>query len=590
MKLVRMFTFLSALTFCLLIFGKVPLASASFNANRIIDDPIFDNAGTMDANQINSFLNGFSNSCISPNSGFDARIPSGYSPSSGFSFGDFVTAGQVIHQAALVYSINPQVLLVTLQKEQSLVSGGAGYCNDGSEHKYAAAVGYGCPDSGGSYSWSGISLYRRNGVERTNTGSTCVNSAVKAGFSQQVIRAAWLLKFGEQRSKGNMNWAVTQGNWDNSDDPQSCYSGPMTQGSWQVCPSGPTTYYDGYRTIDNTAVHIDTGGTAALYWYTPHFHGNQNFASLFESWFGATRGDYCVGSSSSIITAVGFRSFQSNLSLGNFIIYSGTSTNCVESHAWDVGFNSWKANTASNLPVVNPANSVVKFADLSGNGRDNPILIGVNGTQNSKIEFHVWNYDMKSWMVHAESNLTTAAAQDIAIEFADLYGTGRKEPVAIKYKNLSNTCPDGVTHNCVELHTWNPGLQSWKNHIITNLPGPLDPDPTHPNAMQIGFADVDRNGVDEGVAIGLSSTTSNNIEFHVWAPGQWAWQSHINSGQPTTGTGSCSVQFADLDTDRIDNAILVCPQGTSSGKIEFHVWNPGMYTWQGHYQSNQPSL
>ena len=32
---------------------------------------------------------------------------------------------------------------------------------------------------------------------------------------------------------------------------------------------------------------MDNGATAALNWYTPHFHGNQNFFNLFSGWFGS---------------------------------------------------------------------------------------------------------------------------------------------------------------------------------------------------------------------------------------------------------------------------------------------------------------
>jgi hypothetical protein len=262
--------------------------AAYFNQNRIIDDVIFDNSATMTAAEINNFLNSFPNSCISPNSGFAAILPTGYNPTNGFSYGGYVSAGEVIKQAAVVYGINPQVLLATLQKEQSLVVGGAGYCENGDPHKYAAAVGYGCPDGGTRYSYTGLSLYRRNGTVVSSVNPTCVNSAAKAGFSQQIIRAAWLFKFGEQRSKGNINWAVVNGSWDNSDDPQSCYSGPMTEGVYAICPSGAGVYYGGITNIDGVAVHMDSGATAALYWYTPHFHGNQMFTDFFTAWFGNT--------------------------------------------------------------------------------------------------------------------------------------------------------------------------------------------------------------------------------------------------------------------------------------------------------------
>ncbi|MDB5164318.1 MAG: hypothetical protein JWS12_936 [Candidatus Saccharibacteria bacterium] len=264
------------------------VSAATFNRNDIIDNAVFDKNNAMNAAQINNFLNNFPNSCISPNSGFQAIDPTGYSPSAGFSFGNFTTAGQVIYDAAQAYHINPQVLLVTLQKEQSLVNGGSSICNSPSQNQYAAAVGYGCPDGGHSYSYSNVNLYERNGVMVTNVSSTCVNSASKVGFTQQVIRAAWLLKFGEQRSQGNINWAEIHGNWNNSDDPQSCYSGPMTQGTFKICPSGSSTFYDGNYIIDGASIHIQNGPTAALYWYTPHFNGNQNFFNLFTTWFGST--------------------------------------------------------------------------------------------------------------------------------------------------------------------------------------------------------------------------------------------------------------------------------------------------------------
>ncbi len=273
-------------------------AHASFVANNLIADGAFDFVNSMNTVQIDSFLNSFPNSCISPNSGFEAVVPTGYTPNGGFTYGAYVSAGSVIATAAQVYGINPQVLLVTLQKEQSLVQGGAGYCDNGDENKYAAAVGYGCPDSGTVHSYTDIFMYRRNGVPHTNTGPTCVNSAAKAGFSQQVIRAAWLLKFGQQRSLGRTGWAVISGSWDNSDDLSTCYGGPMTQGVFKRCASESSpTAYDGWITIDGLATHMDTGGTAALYWYTPHFHGNQNFVNLFESWFGSTQSPAtCTGS------------------------------------------------------------------------------------------------------------------------------------------------------------------------------------------------------------------------------------------------------------------------------------------------------
>ena len=271
-------------TLMVFVFATAP-ATAAFDKSEIMSDNVFNNKSSMTASQINNFLNSFPNSCISPDSTFRAKEPVGYSPSTSYQYGNYVTAGTIIHSAAQAYDLNPQVLLATLQKEQSLVSGTAG-C---SKLRYVGAMGYGCPDGGNSYNYSGVSLYRKNGSTVTSVSGTCVNSASKAGFSQQVIRGAWLLKFGQQRSLGNINWAIIRGNWDNSDDLESCYSGPMTRGTHQRCPSGSAVYYDGYKTIDGQSVLIGTGATAGFYWYTPHFHGNENFVNIFEGWFGSTK-------------------------------------------------------------------------------------------------------------------------------------------------------------------------------------------------------------------------------------------------------------------------------------------------------------
>jgi hypothetical protein len=292
MKLFRIVTPFVVVLLVVFFFFKA-FAATSYNASDIIDDGIFNNTSSMNIAQINAFLNNFPNSCISPNSGFNSPDPTGYSPSGGFTFGSSVSAGQVIYDASQAYGLNPQVLLATLQKEQSLITGSAGcYYNTPNPAAY-----FECALYGGSTQYNCTKACPHNGG--------CVNIAVgygcpgncnanEEGFSQQLIHAAWFLKFGENRSEGNISWDV-QGNnfpesgdiWNNLDDPQSCYSGPMTEGTWQICPGGTSAYYGGYTSVDGVTTFISNGATAALYWYTPHFSGNQNFDSIFTQWFGS---------------------------------------------------------------------------------------------------------------------------------------------------------------------------------------------------------------------------------------------------------------------------------------------------------------
>lgn len=314
------------LALSILLLAPVKPAHAASNSN-IADDSVFDNTSSMTAAQIDSWLNAhFPSSCISTNSGFSAPDPTGYSPDANFvdghyTYGAAVSAGRVIYDAAKAHGINPQVLITKLQNEEGLVDGSALYgCGAKS---MASAVGYACTDSGTfthNYSYTGASaytnssalvtpLYYRNGSPVNSITGTCVNQNVKAGFSEQVVHAAWLLSFTRHKAEGQTSWAAVSGSWNHCEDNDSCpasynipsnwscYSGLMTQGYFKRCPTDTaTTYYDGYATIDGTSIHIDNGATAAFYVYTPHF---QSFDSIFTPWFGSPTGSILFKLSSS---------------------------------------------------------------------------------------------------------------------------------------------------------------------------------------------------------------------------------------------------------------------------------------------------
>lgn len=219
-----------------------PAHAATFNQNKIMDDAVFDDYDSMTTADIQNFLNSFPNSCLK---NYQAPYPQDY-----FTYGSNVSAATVISRAANLWGISPKVILATLQKESSTVTGSSGCGSIG----YNAAMGMGCPDSG-----------------------TCP-APEYAGFSKQVTKGAWQLKFSRERADGNMSW---------DGDNSVYYYGYMTQGNRARVDGGSSQYYDGYATIDSTSVHMDNGATAALYTYTPHFHGNQNFFDIFNSWFGS---------------------------------------------------------------------------------------------------------------------------------------------------------------------------------------------------------------------------------------------------------------------------------------------------------------
>ncbi len=168
----------------------------------------------MDANQIQAFL---SKGTLDTYKGPDWE-------------GKTRTAANIIWRAAQSHRINPQFLLVLLQKEQSLVESSAP-----SQKQLDWATGYGvCDDC--SLSDTGLARWK--------------------GFGKQVNSAA--LQFSEGYMADINSYGMTVGKY-----------GP-----------GITV------SIDNTLVTPVNAATAAMYAYTPHLHGNFNFTAIWNRWFG----------------------------------------------------------------------------------------------------------------------------------------------------------------------------------------------------------------------------------------------------------------------------------------------------------------
>jgi len=195
---------------------------AAFNASYIIPDDQFVAKDTMNDSQIqifleqkNSYLKNYiisTDTYIGPGNNVNVR---GWN------------AANVIYHASQWYHINPQVILATLQKEQSLVT--TSYLN---QIGLDWAMGYGCPDGDGC-----------------NTNYR--------GFAMQVDWGSWQL---------------AQYNFIHANDSVNHYK--------------VTPYFTGSTvTIDGVPTYMGNGATSAFYRYTPHFHGNENFYNLYLSWF-----------------------------------------------------------------------------------------------------------------------------------------------------------------------------------------------------------------------------------------------------------------------------------------------------------------
>ena len=139
--------------------------------------------------------------------------------------GNLRTAAGIIFDASQAYQVNPKYLLVTLQKEQSLITD-----DSPAQKQLDWATGYAVCDS----------------CDRSDP-----KVAKHKGFAKQVDDAA-----------GIMRWY-----YDNKD------INPIIKKK------------DSVLDIDNTIVIPQSWATAFLYTYTPHLHGNQNFWRIWQTWF-----------------------------------------------------------------------------------------------------------------------------------------------------------------------------------------------------------------------------------------------------------------------------------------------------------------
>jgi hypothetical protein len=177
------------------------------------------------------------------------------------------TAAELIYDASTKHGLNPQVTLVTLEKEQSLITGQ--FSGDTLQRRLDRAMGFGCPDDEGC---GDIFL----GFYRQLFGTFDSSNSRWLGAAASLMRSF--------RTEVN---GVRVGRGPGVDAQNQVFGRPTVRTSRR----GDTIVIDntlgGYAGVQpNQPVTLSNFATAALYRYTPHvFNGNYNFWRLFHSWF-----------------------------------------------------------------------------------------------------------------------------------------------------------------------------------------------------------------------------------------------------------------------------------------------------------------
>lgn len=261
---------------CVLPLKALALSGSDFQAGKIIDDSVFFNPNTMSVNDIQYFLNikvptcdtngtqAYSGSTTRAQYGTSQGYPPPYTCVKSYTEntpsrpaenqlcnyfpGGSMTSAQIIYTVSQVCGINPQVLIVLLQKEQTLITDDWPW-----SIQYRSATGFGCPDT-----------------------APCDTNYY--GFFNQVYNAARIFRV-YARDAQNYNYRINRNN---------------------------NVLFNPNSSCGSSTVYIQTQGTANLYNYTPYqpnqaalnnlygtgdscsAYGNRNFWRFFSDWFGST--------------------------------------------------------------------------------------------------------------------------------------------------------------------------------------------------------------------------------------------------------------------------------------------------------------
>ncbi len=230
------------------------LSGSSFKAGRIIDNSTFFDGDALSATRIQSFLDSKVPDCDDGYTCLKDYSRSGTPERAAQSelcnkLGEKTTsqsAAKIIYSVGKACGVSQKVLIVLLQKEQSLITD-----TSPSTTQYRSATGYGCPD-------------------------TAPCNSEYYGFFNQVYKAAWQFK-----------------KYARDKDTYSYKAGLTNQ-----------IQYHPRTSCGKKSVFIENQATAGLYNYTPYTpnkaalshlyglgdscssYGNRNFWRLFNDWFG----------------------------------------------------------------------------------------------------------------------------------------------------------------------------------------------------------------------------------------------------------------------------------------------------------------
>jgi lysophospholipase L1-like esterase len=204
---------------------------------------------------------------------------------------------------------------------------------------------------------------------------------------------------------------------------------------------------------------------------------------------------------------------------------------------------------------VGASASNVRFADLSGDGREDYVVLGEKG------EVDLWVHTASDQWTSVGRVATGEGPRD-SIRFADLNGDGRDDYLVL---GTGGTVDAWINDGAAI-----PGSAGWvpKGRVA----GGVGADP-----YNIRFADIDGDGRDDYLVVGSGGTVDAWINNGGEAAGGGGW---VSRGRIANGTGGLRIEFADINCDRRADYVAIDRQGRIEGWINGGSGEPtGSFAW-----------
>jgi hypothetical protein len=503
-----------------------------WNAGRIIDDTVFTNYKTMSASQIQTFLNKKVPVCDTwgtQPSEFGGGTRRQWAEAHGYKapftcLKDYSQGGkkasQIIYEAARDFKINPQVLLVLLQKEQGLVKDTWPLST-----QYKSATGYGCPD-------------------------TAPCDSQYYGLTNQVRWSARMFR------------AIM-------DNSPTWYT-PYVLGNNYI-------RYNPDSSCGGSTVNIRNRATQALYNYTPYqpnraaldagwgtapcgAYGNRNFHLYFNDWFGPMRTpDF------SFESVAGTASMHpvNSTSLGD---YSSTVT--IDNRVYQFYYD----DTNNNLRLLYWNGSKWTNEILDGNGATRPGTVTRDvgkhvKTANYKGQVQVFYYDAtngdlrRAWMDRGVWKFSTH--DGYTNQDGRVNGNVGTDISATEYNGTLQLYYYDATNGNLQHSWWSDG--SWKFAVhdgIESVAGKING-----NVGQ----DVATTVYNGTLQLYYYDATNGNLQHSWWSDGSWKFAVHDGvTGSTMNNNANVGSRIA---MAQIKGALYLFYYDTTSQAWKIAFWN-----------------